>query len=56
MALFVGRAYPASAQALEASTVAFIPREGRFHSLKKRTDIAFKLLAGSARLGGGGPT
>ena len=38
VALFVGRAYPASAQALEASTVAFIPREGLFQLVKKRTD------------------
>jgi len=48
VALFAGRAYPASAQALEASAVAFIPREGLFRLIKKRTDIAIKLLAGSA--------
>ncbi len=48
VALFAGRSYPASAQALEASTVAFIPREGLVRLIKQRTDIAFKLLAGSA--------
>jgi len=48
VALFAGRAYPASAQALEASAVAFIPREGLFRLIKKRTDIAIKLLAGTA--------
>ena len=48
VALFTGRAYPASAQALEASRVIFIPREGLVELIKKRTDIAFKLLAGSA--------
>ena len=48
VALFTGRAYPASAQALEASSVVFIPREGLVRLIKKRTDIAFKLLAGSA--------
>ena len=48
VALFAGRSYPASAQALEASTVAFIPREGLVRMIKKRTDVAFKLLAGSA--------
>lgn len=48
VALFTGRAYPASAQALEASRVVFIPREGLVRLIRKRTDIAFKLLAGSA--------
>jgi len=48
VALFTGRAYPASAQALEASRVVFIPREGLVRLIKKRTDLAFKLLAGSA--------
>jgi len=48
VALFTGRSYPASAQALEASRVAFIPREGLIRLVKQRTDIAFKLLAGSA--------
>ena len=48
VALFTGRAYPASAQALEVSRVIFIPREGLVRLIKKRTDIAFKLLAGSA--------
>lgn len=48
VALFAGRSYPASAQALEASRVVFIPRDGLVGLIKKRTDIAFKLLAGSA--------
>ncbi len=48
VALFTGRTYPASAQALETSRVVFIPREGLVRLIKKRTDIAFKLLAGSA--------
>jgi CRP/FNR family transcriptional regulator len=48
VALFTGRSYPASAQALEASRVVFIPRDGLVGLIKKRTDIAFKLLAGSA--------
>jgi CRP/FNR family transcriptional regulator len=48
VALFAGRAYPASAQALENSRVAFIPREGLVRLVKERSDIAFKLLAGTA--------
>lgn len=48
VALFSGRTYPASAQALEASRAAFIPREGLFRFVEKRPDVAFKLLAGAA--------
>jgi CRP/FNR family transcriptional regulator len=48
VALFAGKAYPASAQALEPSTVAFIPREGLLRLLKKQPELAFKLLAGTA--------
>jgi len=48
VALFTGRSYPASAQALETSRVVFIQREGLMRLIRKRTDIAFKLLAGSA--------
>jgi CRP-like cAMP-binding protein len=48
VALFAGRAYPASAQALEASSVAFVPREALVRLIQRRTDIAFKLLAGTA--------
>ena len=48
VALFSGQTYPASAHALEASVVAYIPREGLFRLVEKRPDIAFKLLAGTA--------
>jgi CRP/FNR family transcriptional regulator len=48
VALFAGKAYPASAQALEASRVAFIPREGLVRLLRARPDVTFKLLAGTA--------
>ena len=48
VALFAGRAYPASAQALEAGAVAFVPREALVRLMKKRSDVAFKLLAGAA--------
>jgi CRP/FNR family transcriptional regulator len=48
VALFSGKAYPASAQALEAATVVFIPREGLVRLLKKQPELAFKLLAGTA--------
>jgi len=48
VALFAGKAYPASAQALEASRVAFIPREGLVRLLERRPETAFKLLAGTA--------
>jgi CRP/FNR family transcriptional regulator len=48
VALFAGRSYPASAQALEPSTVAFIPRESLFRLVEKRPDISLNLLAGFA--------
>jgi CRP/FNR family transcriptional regulator, dissimilatory nitrate respiration regulator len=48
VALFAGRAYPASAQALEPSKVVFVPREGLVRLARKRPDLSFKLLAGSA--------
>jgi CRP/FNR family transcriptional regulator len=48
VALFVGRSYPASAQALEPSRVVFVPREGLVRLVRSRPDLSFKLLAGAA--------
>ncbi len=48
VALFAGKSYPASSQALEASRVAFIPREGLVRLVRARPELSFKLLAGTA--------
>ena len=48
VAMFAGRAYPASAQALENSRVVFIPRDGLLRLVRERQGLALKLLAGSA--------
>ena len=49
VALFSGSAYPAGAQALEASRVIFLPREGLFHLIDKNPQVALNLIAGFAR-------
>lgn len=48
VAMFAGRAYPASAQALENSRVVFIPRDGLLRLVRERRGLSLKLLAGSA--------
>lgn len=48
VALFAGRTYPATAQALEPSRVLFIPRAGLLRLVEQRPEISFKLLAGFA--------
>jgi CRP/FNR family transcriptional regulator len=48
VALFAGKAYPASAQTLEPSRVLFVPRDGFFGLLRKRPEITNRLLAGMA--------
>jgi CRP/FNR family transcriptional regulator len=49
VALFAGKTYPAAAQALEASRVVFIPREGLFRLVERDPQICLSLLGGFAR-------
>ncbi len=48
-ALFAGSNYPASAQALEASTVVFFPREDFARLLRSRAELALNLIGAMAR-------
>ena len=48
-ALFAGRTYPASAEALEASTVVFFPRAGFANLLRARPELALDLVATMAQ-------
>ncbi len=49
VALFAGKSYPASAQALEPSRVVFIPREGLFRLVERNPQVGLSLLGGFAR-------
>lgn len=48
-ALFAGSTYPASAEALEPSTVVFFPREDFARLLRSRAELALNLIGAMAR-------
>jgi CRP/FNR family transcriptional regulator len=49
VALFAGRTYPASAQALEPSRVLFVPRQGLIRLVERDPQLCLNLLGGFAR-------
>lgn len=49
VALFAGSAYPASAQALEESSIIFLPRQDLLTMVEKNPQLALSMMAGFAR-------